>query len=568
MAAMLRAACLLAACLLAAGLLALVAAPAIGQSGSTSPGARFTLLLRDPAGAPVADAAVELVVTGAGALPALAWFADRASADAAELAPLQPAARLLLRSDARGLASASLSAAVAGSGSSAAGMVTTASGLGAVVIDLQADRPQRLALAPLAAIASARGDEPLRVHARTRTPSGAVALTLPPSANVRLPAGDHDAWIRTPRGWQWRRLALAAGQSVVLADEPAVRRVRRPGAGWQVLPAGRADVALFAAGEDEVALCGAAATATFVAWHAASGRLLPPQTLPTAAGGSTFDWPLAEATANAVAVAGLGAAPGTATADEALGLVQRTAAGDWLPLGIAVRRTSAVAASAGFLLPSPPPGDCWLVHLGASRAPCAAPYRVQAAVANAAAGSDRALAVLVRDAAGAPVADVAIAYEPDGMPPAAAHGRTDDRGRAGLGLVRTPGALRVVDARFANQTLAVPAAATTAIEVVVDTGARLRGIARWPDGAPARGALVTLRDPRGQLAPPTRTTTTADDGSFAFPGLADGGAYVVFATARRDGRTWSGRAETMAGSDAPIALVVRDEDPEFAPPRR
>jgi hypothetical protein len=176
--------------------------------------------------------------------------------------------------------------------------------------------------------------------------------------------------------------------------------------------------------------------------------------------------------------------------------------------------------------------------------------------------------VLVRDAAGAPVADVAIAYEPDGMPPAAAHGRTDDRGRAGLGLVRTPGALRVVDARFANQTLAVPAAATTAIEVVVDTGARLRGIARWPDGAPARGAVVTLRDPRGQLAPPTRTTTTADDGSFAFPGLADGGAYVVFATARRDGRTWSGRAETMAGSDAPIALVVRDEDPEFAPPRR
>ena len=105
---------------------------------------------------------------------------------------------------------------------------------------------------------------------------------------------------------------------MVLADEPAVRRVRRPGAGWQVLPAGRADVALFAAGEDEVALCGAAATATFVAWHAASGRLLPPKTLPTAAGGSTFDWPLAEATANAVAVAGLGAAPGTATADEAL----------------------------------------------------------------------------------------------------------------------------------------------------------------------------------------------------------------------------------------------------------
>jgi hypothetical protein len=552
---MLRAACLL----------ALVAGPAIGQVGDPPPGARFTLLLRDPAGAPVVDAAVDLVVVGAGALPALAWFANRARAAATELAPLQPAARLALRSDARGLVSATVPAAAGGA---ASGLVTTAGGLGALVIDLHADRAQRLALAPLAAIANARGGEPLRAHALARTASGAFALPPQHGDSVRLPAGDLDVWIRTARGWQWRRLALAAGQQVTLADESPVRRVRRPGLDWQLLPDGRADVALFADGESEIALCGDAAAATFVAWQAATGRLLPPQALPPAPGGSASAWPLATAAATAVAVAGLGAAPENAPADEALALVQRTAAGDWLPLGIAVRRASEAAAVAGFLLPSPPPGDCWLVHLGASRAPCAAPYRVQAAVANAAAGSDRALAVLVRDAAGAPVADVALAYEPDGMPPAAAQGRTDDRGRAGLGLVRTPGALRVVDARFANQTLVVPAATTAAIDVVVDTGARLRGIARWPDGGPARGAVVTLRDPRGQLAPPTRTTTTADDGSFAFPGLADGGAYVVFATARRDGRTWSGRAETMAGSEAPIALVVRDEDPEFAPPRR
>lgn len=555
MADMLRAACLL----------AMVAAPAPAQAGEPPAPGRFTLLLRDPAGAPVADAAIELRVTRPGALPALAWFTARAHAAPDELAPMQPAARWQLRSDARGFASAVLTA---GAGSCAAGWVATPGGLGALVVGLQADRPQRLALAPLAAITAADDDGPLSVHVRARTVAGAV--TLPPlsGATVRLPAGDHDVWIRTPRGWSWQRLTLGAGQSLALPAAAAVRRVRRPGSGWQLLPEGRADVALFAEGDDEITLCGAAASATFTAWHAATGRLLPPQGLPAAADGATADWPLAAASPARVAVAGLAAAPGNPAATDALALLQRTAAGDWLPLGMAVQRHRAPDGRTDFLLPAPPPGDCWLVHLRADRAPLAAPYRAQAAAADPPGALEAPLAVRVRDADGTPVADVALAYEPDGMPAAATAERTDDRGCAELGRGRVPGALRVVDPRFANQTIALAAASDAPIVVVVGGGASLRGVARWPDGKPARGALVTLRDPRGVLAPATRTATAGDDGGFEFPGLADGGAYVVFATTRRDGRTWSGRAETTAGSDAPLALVVRDEDPEFAPPRR
>lgn len=550
MAAMLRAACLL----------ALVAATATGQEAPPAPAARFTLLLRDPGGAPVADAEAALAVTAPGPLPALAWFAARAAADPTALPALQPLARLRLRSDARGVVLGNLAV---GAGSTAAGCVTTANGLGALVVGLQDGRPQRIVLAPLAALADAMPGEPVTVHARVRTGDGAV--TLPPATgpSVRLPAGDHDAWIRTARGWQWRRLALVAGQTVAIAAEAPRRRVRRPAPDWQLLPEGRADVPLFAAGEDEVALLGAAAGAAFTAWHPASGQLLPAQALPPATGDDAVVWPLAAGSLQPFA--GLAAQPPGHGAVEAMALVQRTAAGEWLPLGIAARVGD--DGRGVFQLPAPPAGDCWFVHVCAGRAPLAAPHRAGAGAEPTAAGAATPLAVAVRDASGTPVADVALAYEPLGMAAAMAIGRTDDRGRAGLGAAMAPGVLRVVDARFANQSLAV-ASATGAIEVVVDEGARLCGVARWPDGAPARGAVVTLRDPRGLLAPATRTAAADDDGRFDFAGLVAGGAYVVFATARRDGRTWSGRAETTAGSDAPLALAVRDEDPAFAPPRR
>lgn len=526
-----------------------------------APPANFVVVLRDPTGKPVADADVALVTHEPGVPTALAWFTELAQADAEAMPALQPAARLWTRSDERGRASVP---AMVGDAATANGMVTTASGLGAVVVGLQPGRPQRLALAPLAAVTTVAGDETLRVHARLRTGDDLVTLPCVAGASPRLPAGEHDLWVRTRRGWNWRRLALAHGQTVALPDEPAARRVQRPGPGWQLLPEGRADVPLFADGEDTVALCGAAAAATFVAWHAASGRVLPAQAVPDAPAGDAAAWPVPNAAT--AFVDGLADAPTGTDAHEALALMQRTAAGDWLPVGIATARSEGPDFRRAFELPLPPAGDCWLVHVRRGRAPHAAPYRSRGAAATDA-GRDLPLTVRVRLAGGAPVADVALAYEPDGMPAAATSCRSDEFGRGGFGPVAAPGTVRVVDARFANRSIVLTAPTAAPLDVEVEVGAMLRGVANWSDGAPAVGVVVTLRDPSGALTPAARTVATANDGSFAFAGLREGRGYVLFAAARRDGRTWSGRGETRAGDETPFALLVRDEDPAFAPPK-
>lgn len=520
----------------------------------------FVVVLRDPMGKPVADADVALVVRDPGTPESLAWFTDLALADPDAAPALQPAGRLWTRSDGRGRASVP---AMVREAASACGLVTTPGGLGAAIRDLRPGQAQRLTLTPLAAITAPAGDGPLRAHSRLRTADG--SLTLPPvdGASPRLPAGEHDLWVRTRRGWVWRRLALEPGEAVTLADEAPVRRVQRPGPGWQLLPDGRADVPLFADGEDAVALCGDAAAATFVAWHAASGRVLPAQGVPDAPADAAAAWPVpAPATAF---VDGLADAPAGPDAREALALVQRTAAGDWLPVGLATARTEGPDFRRAFELPLPRAGEHWLVHLRRGHAPLAAAYRSRAAAAAPA--GELPLRVGVRDAGGTPVADVALAYEPDGMPAAATACRSDERGRAGFGLVAAPGTLRVVDARFANQSHALAAPSSAPVELVVDAGASVRGVATWADGTPAAGVVVTLRDPSGALVPAARSATTAADGGFAFAGLREGRGYVLFAAARRDGRTWSGRGETRAGDGAPCALVVRDEDPAFAPPK-
>lgn len=529
--------------------------------GRTAPAEVFVVVLRDPMGKPVADADVEIVVHEPGTPESLAWFRDLAHADGAAAPALQPAARLWTRSDGRGRASVP---ATVGDAAIASGLVTTRDGLGAAIVGLQPGQAQRVTLAPLAAITAPAGDELLRAHARLRLAEG--GLTLPPidAASPRLPAGEHDLWVRTRRGWIWRRLALEPGQSATLTDASPVRRVQRPGPGWQLLPDGRADVPLFADGEETVALCGSAAAASFVAWHAASGRVLPAQAVPDAPADAAVAWPVpAEATAF---VDGLADAPTGPDAREALALVQRTAAGDWLPVGLAIARAEGPDFGRAFELPLPPAGEHWLVHLRRGHAPLATPYRSRGG-ASASADRDRTLAVRVRDAGGTPVADVALAYEPDGMPAAATACRSDERGRAGFGLVAAPGTLRVVDARFANQSLALAAPTAAPVEIVVDVGAMVRGIANWADGTPAAGVVVTLRDPGGALTPAARSATTTADGGFAFAGLREGRGYVLFAAARRDGRTWSARSETRAGDGAPCALVVRDEDPAFAPPK-
>lgn len=535
--------------------LAIAAASARSQDSPT----QLVAALRDPAGRPVADAEVGLAIAPAGLPTALAWFAARGFAgDTALRAALPPQASLSLRSDARGMAMATVPD--SDGAACASGVVTSGSGLGALIAGLRSGRAQRIDLQPMAALAADGDDGPLRVHTRVRTPNGVVVLGPLVGATVRLPAGDHEAWIRTRSGWRWRRLALAPGQTATVEAGGPRRVVLRPAPGWQLLPDGRPDVALFADGEDAVTLCGDAAAATFVAWSPALGALQSARAVPN--GDAAVRWPLDAATA--VDVDGL--APAPVGGGEALALVLRQASGEWQPLACATRRSGDGARGGAFALPAPPPGDCWLVHLRTGAAPIAAPYRVRgAALAD---GVDLPLRVRVRDERGEPVADAALAYEPEGMPAAAVSATSDEVGRARLGRARGPGALRLVDPRFANQTVPLATAPGDEVALTASPGAALRGALAWPDGAPSRGVVVTLRDPTGALAPAERSATTDASGGFAFAGLQEGRGYVLFATARRDGRTWSARGEARAGAAGTVALVVRDEDPAFAPPRR
>ncbi|MFY9344823.1 MAG: hypothetical protein WAT39_20185, partial [Planctomycetota bacterium] len=177
------------------------------------------------------------------------------------------------------------------------------------------------------------------------------------------------------------------------------------------------------------------------------------------------------------------------------------------------------------------------------------------------------LAVRARDEHGLPAIDVAVEYVPDGMDAAAVAGHTDGRGEARLGPALAPGVLHVVDPRFANQAIALDAIPGDGVAVTVTAGSELRGVAKWPDGTAARGVVVTLRDAAGRLRPAQRAVVSGDDGSFAFAGLPERAPLVLFASASRDGRTWSGKLDRLRAGGDDCELVLRNEDPELGPGR-
>jgi hypothetical protein len=175
--------------------------------------------------------------------------------------------------------------------------------------------------------------------------------------------------------------------------------------------------------------------------------------------------------------------------------------------------------------------------------------------------------VTARDASKDVVVDLAVEYEPQAMDPATVRGHTDAVGQARLGLAVGPGTLRVCDERFANQELALDTIPSVPLAIVVHPGKFLRGKATWPDGTPAAGVVVTLRDPTGALRPATRALLAEPDGSFAFPGLPESGGVVLFATTQRLGHTWTARAQVRLGDTGDCRLELRDEDPRLEPGR-
>jgi hypothetical protein len=511
----------------------------------------FVALLRDPAGRPVVGAAAAVEIRPAGELAALRDLVPAASPLAAAVPQPTFAAAT---SDARGELRFP-----AGDGVSASGWVATADGLGALLVELRPGRAQRVAMAPMAAVTTATGTEPLRVHARATMPDGrTVTFAPPPGASVALPAGDHELWVHSADGWLWCRRQLASGERFVVTFAGRTLRVQTASPAT-LHPAGRPDVALCAPGADEALLCGDAVDAPLLAFD-----------------GQAFHGPriLSATTANAVAWPTVAAAPPTievsatalpATAPAALFSLRQRGNGTWEVLAASLARADREPAA--FAVPQPAAGDTWLLLVAAGHAPQALPWLPGGPVGPFAAARGAPLIVHVRDASGDPLDDVVVDYTPADMPPAMVVGRSDGRGIVRLGRAIAPGTLRISDPRWANEDLELAAIPGDGITIVVRPGAALRGVATWADGAPAGGVLVTLRDATGRLRPAQRTAISGDDGSFAFFGLPEQRPLLLFATALRDGRTWSGKLDRLLAGGEPAALVLRDEDPDLLPGR-
>ena len=541
-------------------LLALLATTAPAQRQEPEP---FVVLLRDPAGMPVAGARAAVHAHPSAGSTVLRDFPFAA----ARIDGLLPELRLAHSgSDARGeLRLRPAHDATFAAGVVASGWVETENGLGALLADLQPGRAQRVDMQPMAAVTTEGASELLAIRARATLDDGRrVDLRPRPAAVVRLPAGSYELWIHTSSGWLWQRLLLVAGERHVLRFEAPARRLQSP-ASAAFHPAGRPDAPLFAHGASETTLLGDAARAPMVTVF--GNEVFGPSLLPAPRDDGTVYWPAPEQRAATVRLHPVPEAEGLPMATFS---VARQADGSWRLLGASgVRGTRAAFAgpSQWFELPARPPGsDVWLLFAAAGHALQAKPWDGTAATFPFALERGVPLSVSARDETGQPVENLLLEYAPVDMDPAAVEGRSDARGTARLGPVLAPGTLRVSDPRFANQDLTLAAIPTGGVAVTVTAGEPLRGTAWWADGAPARGVLVTVRDPSGGLRPAQRTTSTDAGGGFVFAGLPDDRPLLLFATALREGRTWSGKLVGLRAGGGAVELLLRDEDPQLLPP--
>lgn len=535
--------------------LAAALATAIAGPGMTQAPGALIVMLRDQSGAAVRDARGYVRCRPAHRLAALRDLPAAALPFAAADTP-RCEGRGNERGELRFVPPDADAATTAGSG-----LVWTDAGLGALVTNLQPGRTQRLEMRPLAAVTTTAGAVPFTLHARALLP-GDRSVTLEPLAGVevRLPAGDYEVWAHSRGGWSWQPLSLASGRTHTIDCTGEGLPLSRP-AGAALFPLGRPDLDLFSGGDDTV-LRGQAQHALLlaVAHHEARVPMPPP------AAWSTREPPPRWPPFDEPATRRLGPVHGEAGALRvALHVVRRGDDGTWT-------RLSTNAAGPGdtgpcFRVPEPPAGDTWLLVQAEGMAPIAMPWHqgfADAFVLQRGAP----LRVVARDEHGLPVPDLVVEYAPEGMDAAQVDAHSDGRGEARLGPVVLPGLLRISDERYANQELRLGDAPGDGVAITVRAGAELRGRVTWPDGTAAANVLVTLRDPQGRLRPVARATVSAADGSFAFAGLPAASPLVLFATANRDGHTWSTRRPaSFAGGDE-LTLVVRDEDPRLEPDAR
>lgn len=174
----------------------------------------------------------------------------------------------------------------------------------------------------------------------------------------------------------------------------------------------------------------------------------------------------------------------------------------------------------------------------------------------------RSLTVQVTDARG-PVADAAI--ELTGTPPhVTRRSTTDARGLAIFAaLPRAPCLLRLQAAEHIADPAAIDVRRLDAGSVAVraEVGAQLVGrVTLGSSPLPAGlGVDLTLRDPTGLLAMPTRAGTVAADGRFRFGGLEPGGRFTLFASAQVRGITYSAKLHGVL-ADSEVELDLQSED--------
>ncbi len=521
-------------------LLALLSATAAGQQAASG----LTVVLRDQNMNAVAGAHGRIVQRPAFVYPALADF------DGLARPTDTTAARTVVATSDAGGTMRFARGTVDDAPGAGSGLVWTDSGLGALVTDLQPSRPQRLVLEPMASITTSTGSEELEVFARAVLPSGRTVIpTLDPGREVRVPAGAWELWVRRDDEWVWLRRAIAPGQRLEVAFAGTPHRVIAAPDTVLLRPDGRADVAFGA----ESVLWGDAANAPLVALR--RGVVSGPWVIPPSAT-SPSTWPRGDQP-SIVTVATSGA-----IGSRVFG-VRRTDNG-YRVFGAATVASPVDGELATFAMPSPPPGDTWLLFVADELAPRAAPWNGTPRVLPDSADGVP-LRVEVRDDNGDPCVDVALEYEPVGMAPAAVAGHTDGRGVARLGRVLGPGVLRVCDERYENASFDLDTVPVGGLSVRAEPGHEVRGIARWPDGAPVAGAVVTLRDASGVLRPSQRAVVSGDDGSFVFAGLPANRPLVLFASIERDHRTWSTKIDRALAGRAPFELELRNEDPDLGP---
>jgi hypothetical protein len=505
-----------------------------------TPSAPLVVLLRDPSGQPVADAEGTLHCGPEHELLALTGLAG--AGDAAVFASGLSDAKGMLRF-------ASDDPARAGGG-----MVTTEAGLGALLSRLRPGQAQRVALRPMAAVTTTTGSDEFVLWARAHTAEhGAVTLPMQRGTRVLLPAGSYEVWAGNEDGWIWQRLDLVSGQRAMLQfNGPAQQLHSRNGA--RIHPTGWPELTLCEPGATCV-LRGAALAAPLTAIDLDAGVLLADRTLPMPPQTTPIDWPLRlEPSAEPLAFRLPRAARAT------LFSLRRAASGNWQLLG-----GCRADADGRAQLPVPGDGDIWLLAVADGHAPLGRPWSTTAPGSELTLVRGVPLQVLAKAANGDPAVDLLVDYVPDGAEAATMRGRSDGRGLVRLGLASAPGTLFVSDPRFANQEVVLDQVPLEPLAITLDAGSSVHGHARLDDGAPAAGAVITLRDPSGRLRPAERAVVAAEDGAFAFAGLPDNRGLVLFASTARGGHTWSGKRSQFAAGEQPVDVVLRDEDPQLLP---